>query len=164
MTRAPQAVFSYLLMEFVEGVNLAPGDAFEAVHAAQALAIVPHICDAMQFAHGRRGSAPRHQPENILLDGKGRVKLADFGIAKLMGDGMPEAPTPDEPGTAPAPQTDFTQSGATLGTPSYMAPEQRDTPGAVDHRADIYSLGRGLLRAAHGGTPHCFVCAPLDEK
>ena len=51
---------------------------------AQALAIVPQICEALQFAH-KRGIVHRDiKPENILLDTEGRVKIADFGIAKLV--------------------------------------------------------------------------------
>ena len=102
--------FFYLLMEFVEGVNLRQAMRSRRFTPAQALAIVPHICDAMQFAHDEGVLHRDIKPENILLDGKGRVKLADFGIAKLMGDGLPEASIQDEPGAAPAPRTDFTQS------------------------------------------------------
>jgi serine/threonine protein kinase len=156
--------FFYLLMEFVEGVNLRQAMRSRRFTPAQALAIVPHICDAMQFAHDEGVLHRDIKPENILLDGKGRVKLADFGIAKLMGDGMPEAPIPDEPGATPAPQTDFTQSGATLGTPSYMAPEQRDTPGAVDHRADIYSLGVVFYELLTGELPTASFVPPSTKS
>jgi len=51
----------------------------------QALAIVPHICEALQYAHHEGVLHRDIKPENILLDAKGRVKLVDFGIAKLMG-------------------------------------------------------------------------------
>jgi serine/threonine protein kinase len=145
--------FFYLLMEFVEGVNLRQAMRSRRFTPAQALAIIPHICDALQFAHEEGVLHRDIKPENILLDGKGRVKLADFGIAKLMGEGAAaEAPAAGGQDAVSSPRIEYTRSGATLGTPSYMAPEQRDTPGAVDHRADIYSLG-GLLRTAHGELP-----------
>ena len=54
---------------------------------AEALAIVPQICDALQFAHDEGIVHRDIKPENILLDAKGRVKIADFGLAKLLGDG-----------------------------------------------------------------------------
>jgi serine/threonine protein kinase len=77
--------FFYLLMEYVDGVNLRQAMRSSRFTPAQALAIVPHICDALQYAHDEGVLHRDIKPENILLDGKGRVKLADFGIAKLMG-------------------------------------------------------------------------------
>jgi serine/threonine protein kinase len=65
---------------------------------------------------------------------KGRVKLADFGIAKIIAQAEPAAT-----GSHPSGDPTLTMAGATLGTPQYMAPEQRETPTNVDHRADIYS-------------------------
>ncbi len=75
----------YFLMEFVDGVNLR-----QLLHAGriaprEALAIVPQICDALQFAHDQGIVHRDIKPENILLDRRGRVKLADFGLAKLVG-------------------------------------------------------------------------------
>ena len=78
--------FFYLLMEYVDGVNLRQAMRAKRFTPAQALAIVPAVCDALQFAHEEGVLHRDIKPENILLDGKGRVKLADFGIAKLIGD------------------------------------------------------------------------------
>jgi tRNA A-37 threonylcarbamoyl transferase component Bud32 len=131
--------FFYLLMEFVDGVNLREAMRAGRFTPEQALAVVPKICDALQYAHGEGILHRDIKPENILLDGKGRVKIADFGIAKLVGD-------------APA-EMHLTGQGATLGTPHYMAPEQLERPSTVDHRADIYSLGVVFYEMLTGELP-----------
>ena len=77
----------YFLMEFVDGVNLRQLHGEQARAAREALAIVPQICDALQFAHDQGIVHRDIKPENILLDRRGRVKVADFGLAKLMGTG-----------------------------------------------------------------------------
>ena len=140
--------FFYLVMEYVEGVNLRQAMLASRFTPAQALSIVPRICDALQFAHDEGVLHRDIKPENILLDAKGRVKLADFGIAKLIGSAA-ESAAGESAGAAP----ELTQSGATLGTPNYMAPEQRDTPADVDHRADIYSLGVVFYELLTGELP-----------
>ena len=147
--------FFYLLMEHVDGVNLR-----QAMHAsrftpAQALGIVPRICDALQFAHDEGVLHRDIKPENILLDAKGRVKLADFGIGKIIGEsgtGVPPVSGDITAGTA-VPLSSLTQTGTALGTPQYMAPEQRDRPESVDHRADIYSLGVVFYELLTGELP-----------
>jgi serine/threonine protein kinase len=131
--------FFYLLMEFVDGVNLRQAMRAGRFTPAQALAVVPKICEALQFAHDEGVLHRDIKPENILVDTKGRVKIADFGIAKLLGDAQPG-------GT-------LTGSGAMLGTPHYMAPEQLEKPGTVDHRADIYSLGVVFYEMLTGELP-----------
>ncbi len=131
--------FFYLLMEFVDGVNLRQAMRAGRFTPAQALAVVPKICEALQFAHNEGILHRDIKPENILVDVRGRVKIADFGIAKLVGDAQPGAA--------------LTGSGATLGTPHYMAPEQLEKPGTVDHRADIYSLGVVFYEMLTGELP-----------
>ena len=101
--------------------------------------VVPKICEALEFAHNEGILHRDIKPENILVDVRGRVKIADFGIAKLVEDARP--------GTA------LTGSGRTLGTPHYMAPEQLEKPGTVDHRADIYSLGVVFYEMLTGELP-----------
>ncbi|HEY9172885.1 MAG TPA: serine/threonine-protein kinase [Verrucomicrobiae bacterium] len=131
--------FFYLLMEFVDGANLRQAMRAGRFTPEQALAIVPKICEALQFAHSEGILHRDVKPENILLDTKGRVKIADFGIAKLVGE--------------PQPVTQLTATGATIGTPQYMAPEQIEHPEAVDHRADIYSLGVVFYEMLTGELP-----------
>jgi serine/threonine protein kinase len=79
--------YCYLLMEYVDGVNLRQAMRTGGFKPAEALAMVQHLCSALQFAH-EEGILHRDiKPENILIDAKGRVKIADFGIAKLVGVG-----------------------------------------------------------------------------
>jgi len=129
----------YFLMEFVDGANLRQMERAGKLTAAQALAIVPKICDALQYAHDEGVVHRDIKPENILVDKKGRVKIADFGLAKLLGKA----------------QADFTLTGTqqAMGTPHYMAPEQMEKPLSVDHRADIYSLGVVFYEMLTGELP-----------
>jgi predicted Ser/Thr protein kinase len=129
----------YVLMEYVDGVDLRRALQAGELSPAQALAIVPQICDALQFAHDQGVVHRDIKPENILLDRKGRVKVADFGLAKLL---VPTAA--DRTLTAPE---------QVMGTLHYMAPEQLETPKEVDHRADIYSLGVVFYEMLTGRLP-----------
>jgi serine/threonine protein kinase len=142
--------FFYLLMEYVDGVNLRQAMQAGRFTAEQALAIVPMICEALQYAHDEGVLHRDIKPENILLDTKGRVKLVDFGIAKLADHHDASSSAPSE--GAPADSV-LTQSGSALGTPSYMAPEQRSSPSTVDPRADIYSLGVVFYEMLTGELP-----------
>jgi tRNA A-37 threonylcarbamoyl transferase component Bud32 len=153
--------FFYLVMEFVDGVNLR-----QAMHASrftprQALAVVPRICDAIQYAHDEGVLHRDIKPENILLDAKGRVKLVDFGIAKLIA--QPEAAPAGVVAAPMAAGGSLTLGDSTLGTPDYMAPEQIDKPSDVDHRADIYSLGVVFYELLTGELP-LGKFAPPSEK
>ncbi len=146
--------FFYLLMEFVDGVNLRQAMRAGRFTAAQALGIVPKICEALQYAHDEGVLHRDIKPENILLDTKGRVKLADFGIAKFIGDveAADLAASNAAPDAAAVPPQ-LTSASAALGTPNYMAPEQREHPTEVDHRADIYSLGVVFYEMLTGELP-----------
>jgi hypothetical protein len=131
--------FFYLIMEHVDGVNLRQAMRAGRFTPAQALAVVPGICDALQAAHAQGVWHRDIKPENILLDAQGGVKIVDFGIARIVGD----------------PQRDFTltMTGAALGSAAYMAPEQHEKPHDVDHRADIYSLGVVIYEMLTGELP-----------
>jgi len=129
----------YLIMEYVDGVNLREAILAGQVTPAEALAVVPQICDALQYAH-EEGIVHRDiKPENVLLDKKGRVKIADFGLAKLLGRSPIEIT--------------LTASQQVMGTLHYMAPEQLEKPLSVDHRADIYSLGVVFYELLTGELP-----------
>lgn len=130
--------YFYLLMEYVDGVNLRQAMQAGRFTPEQALAIVPPVCEALQYAH-EHGIVHRDiKPENLLLDKTGRVKIADFGIAKMIG------------ATAENGGESLSQP---FGTPAYAAPEQSSDTSHVDHRADIYSLGVILYELLTGELP-----------
>src|SRR5258705_8124770 len=104
----------------------------------QALRVVPKICEALDFAHSKGVIHRDIKPENILLDKEGRVRIADFGLARMVT------------GDAGAPSA--TLSRVVMGTPGYMAPEQYQGMN-VDHRADIYSLGAVFYEMLTGQVP-----------
>jgi predicted Ser/Thr protein kinase len=129
----------YFVMEYVDGVNLR--DVLHGGHLdpEKALAVVPQICDALQYAH-EQGIVHRDiKPENILIGSHGQVKIADFGLAKLLD---------------PSSQNEhLSQVGQRMGTAHYMAPEQAQDATDVDHRADIYSLGVVFYEMLTGELP-----------
>lgn len=133
----------FLLMEYVDGVNLRQALQGGRFTARQALGIVPPICDALECAHDRGIVHRDIKPENILIDRAGAVKIADFGIAKIIG-------TASEPVSA---RGEAIAGSQPIGTPDYAAPEQRLAGGAVDQRADIYSLGVVLYEMLTGERP-----------
>lgn len=136
----------YFLMEYVDGTNLRQVIEGGELQPERALAVVPPICDALQYAHDHGVVHRDIKPENILIDRHGQVKIADFGVAKLASES----------------DHDFTLTAThqVMGTPRYMAPEQLEGSHAVDHRADIYSLGvmfyemlTGQIPAGHFAPP-----------
>lgn len=156
----PQPSLCYFLMEFVDGVNLRQLLAGGRISSREALAIVPQICDALQYAHDQGIVHRDIKPENVLLDRRGRVKVADFGLAKLVEANPPLTPAlspsdggkvADKPGEGTAPV--LTEAGKIMGTPQYMAPEQVENPAEVDRRADIYALGVVFYQMLTGELP-----------
>ena len=152
----------YIVMEFVDGVNLAQLMKTGRISPREALAIVPQICDALQYAHDQGIVHRDIKPENILLDRLGRVKVADFGIAKVVA-AVSDRPAEEE-GNQRRSQTDATLSGKIIGTPAYMAPEQIDHPSDVDHRADIYALGVVFYQMLTGELPGKRLEAPSQKS
>jgi serine/threonine protein kinase len=134
-----QGEIYYFLMEFVDGLTLRQLLDAGKLAPQEALAIVPQICEALQYAHDKGVVHRDIKPENILLDRNARVKIADFGLAKLVGE---QAQDPRITGT-----------DQVMGTPHYMAPEQIEHPQEVDHRADIYSLGVVFYQMLTGELP-----------
>jgi predicted Ser/Thr protein kinase len=151
----------YFIMEYVDGVSLRGLLDSGHVSPREALAIVPQICEALQYAHDQGIVHRDIKPENILLNKQGQVKIADFGLAKLMGQGHSLSPGERARVRADAPAGQAAPGAAdpsatirqVLGTPQYMAPEQFDHPAEVDHRADIYSLGVVFYQMLTGELP-----------
>ncbi len=164
----PRQSAYFFLMEFVDGVNLRQLLHAGRVSAREALAIVPQICDALQFAHDQGIVHRDIKPENILLDRRGRVKVADFGLAKIVGYDAPLTPSLSpsdgervaQPGEGSPVLTD---AGKVMGTPQYMSPEQIQAPGEVDHRADIYALGVVFYQMLTGELPGKKLEAPSNK-
>jgi len=144
----------YFVMEFVEGTTLHHLIKATGLKPTQALELIVSVCEALQYAHGEGVVHRDIKPANVLVDTKGRVKVADFGLARV------DAPTAEQWGQ--------TMTGMVLGTPDYMAPEQKN--GArVDHRADIYSLGVMLYEMLCGQVPQGIFDppsqrVPVDER
>ena len=130
--------FFWLTMELVDGVNLRQAMQTEGFTPEQALEIIPALCSALQYAHDNGVYHRDVKPENILLGTSGVVKVADFGIARMVGEKA---------------EFTLTKTGSALGTTAYLAPEQIESPGDVDHRADIYSLGVVFYEMLTGRLP-----------
>jgi hypothetical protein len=137
----------YLVMELVEGVTLRQGIEAGGFEPKEALAMVPLICGALQYAHDNGVVHRDIKPENILIAGDGSLKVADFGLAKLAGATEPR----------------LTATEQVMGTPHYMAPEQIEKPEQVDHRADIFALGVVFYEMLTGELPVGLFPPPSDR-
>ncbi|MBE2285966.1 MAG: protein kinase, partial [Prosthecobacter sp.] len=128
----------FFVMEYVDG-----SDVHQMITAQgklppeHALAVTAHVCDALQAAH-ELGIVHRDiKPANVLINMKGQVKVADFGLAKI-----------DDPG-----QHGMTKTGYTMGTPDFVAPEALMLGTAMDGRADLYAVGVMLYQMLTGNIP-----------
>lgn len=129
----------FFIMEYVDGANLRQLERAGRLSPREALQVIPQICDALQYAHDEGVVHRDIKPENVLVDRKGRVKIADFGLAKILG--------------LEGEALRLTAENQVMGTPHYMAPEQVERPLTVDHRADIYSLGVVFYEMLTGDLP-----------
>jgi hypothetical protein len=127
----------YFSMDFVDGKNLADFCGGKPLAARQAAELLATIADAVQFAH-QRGILHRDlKPHNVLMDAAGTPHLTDFGLAKRMDM-----------------ESSLTQTGAVMGSPSYMAPEQAQARHEhVGTQTDVYALGAILYEMLTGRAP-----------
>jgi len=136
----------YIVMKRLSGITLA-----EIINQVEAGSI-PYprekllrafidVCLAMELAHTRGVVHRDLKPSNIMLGEFGEVYVLDWGVAKVLTESGRRLPTP---------RPDETQAGTIIGTPVYMAPEQRDGSPDVDGRADVYALGRMLCEILSG--------------
>ena len=133
----------YLVMEFVDGPSLRELIRAPELDVPGALRRMLEICRAIEYAHGRGVIHRDLKPENILLDQQagGIAKVSDFGLASFMADASLSA------------RYALTSTHVSMGTLSYMAPEQRVDAKNADARADIFSLGVILYEWLTGEVP-----------
>ncbi|HMP01890.1 MAG TPA: serine/threonine-protein kinase, partial [Gemmatales bacterium] len=144
----------YFSMKFIEGRTLS-----EVVHgtplpAREAAAILVKVADAVEHAHSKGILHRDLKPSNILIDAAGEPHVTDFGLAKDVGSqqGL-DIDAHDQPPTLP-PYHSITATGAIIGTPSYMPPEQAArTRGKLGPASDVYSLGALLYFMLTGHPP-----------
>jgi WD40 repeat protein/tRNA A-37 threonylcarbamoyl transferase component Bud32 len=130
----------FLVLEYVEGQQLAAYAAAGPLPSQEACEYARLAALALQCAHGAGLVHRDVKPHNLMVTPDGRVKVLDFGLARVLA----------RPGAAGA---GATQAGALMGTPDYVAPEQARDAGAVDGRADVYSLGCTLYELLTGRPP-----------
>jgi len=121
----------FLVMAFYEGPTLAEKIARGPIPAGEAVSIALQVCRGLNAAHGHGVVHRDIKPGNLIFNSQGVLKILDFGLAKLHGS------------------PDLTMPGSTMGTASYMAPEQA-LGNAVDHRADLWSTGVVLYEMLAG--------------
>ena len=128
--------YPYIVMTFIPSGTLAELLHKQRLPLAQVRRIMTQIGDALSYAHTRGMIHRDIKPSNVLIDERGNCLLTDFGLAR-----MAEA------------STNLTTSGAVMGTPAYMSPEQ-GAGSNIDHRSDIYSLGIVLYEMVTGRVPY----------
>ena len=133
-----QGNVNYLVLEFIKGRSLRDWMNQASIPPPQVFAVMHGILQALDYAHRRQIVHRDMKPENVLISDEGQVKVADFGIARLLDDtGLG--------GTA-------TKTGTTVGTPQYMSPEQVSSS-KVDGRSDLYSAGIVFYELVVGQPP-----------
>jgi eukaryotic-like serine/threonine-protein kinase len=132
----------YIVSELLEGETLRQGLSKGSLPPSLALEYARQIVEGLIAAHDRRIVHRDLKPENLFVTNDGRIKILDFGVAKLQ-------PPPEQVERSPETMTTVTKSGAVVGTVAYMSPEQlRGKP--VDHRSDLFSMGSILYEMLSG--------------
>ncbi|HEX5690740.1 MAG TPA: protein kinase, partial [Roseiflexaceae bacterium] len=131
----------YIVMRYLESGTLRDLLARERLPLANVTELLAHIAGALDYAHAQGVVHRDVKPSNILLDRHGNALVSDFGIARIMAGQAPD-------------EGPITTTGAIIGTPDYMAPEQASGHADVDGRADIYALGVMLFQIVTGRLPY----------
>jgi eukaryotic-like serine/threonine-protein kinase len=127
----------YFVMELVDGTSLREVIDSPRINLATKLDMIVQVCKGLDYAH-KNGVIHRDiKPTNVLIDRNGNAKVADFGIAQMIGAG----------------ETDMTSSDVIMGTLSYMSPEQKTSSTNVDQTTDIYALGVMIYEILAGRKP-----------
>ncbi len=127
----------FFSMQFVQGETLADRLKQGPLRQRDAARIMVDVCRAIDFAHGQGVMHRDIKPSNILIDSQDQVRVTDFGLAKLTDSG-----------------DNLTRTGAVIGTPSYMSPEQAaGSSSQLGPRSDVYSLGTVLYHLLTGRPP-----------
>ncbi|MFN0150165.1 MAG: protein kinase domain-containing protein [bacterium] len=135
----------YIVMELITGTTLGELISSESLLLPRLLEIAIQLADALSAAHEAGITHRDLKPANVMITTQGRVKVLDFGLAKIAADA-------DAPMTSQMPTQPVTQQGSVLGTAPYMSPEQaKGKP--LDHRTDIFSLGTILYEMSTGRRP-----------
>ena len=136
---AEEGDVAYIVMEMVRGRELKTFfDAKERFEVKEVVHIMGELCEALHFAHEANIIHRDIKPANVMIESQGRVKLTDFGVARVID--------------ADRTVSDRTQAGAIVGTPAYMSPEQIQG-NVIDRRTDIFSAGVILYEFLAGAKP-----------
>ena len=128
---AEEGEIAYLVMEFIQGRELRSFfDSKSKFEPAEAVRIMGELLDALHFAHEAGVIHRDVKPANVMLDTQGRVKLADFGVARIQ-------------------DSERSAAGTMVGTPAFMSPEQIQG-GKIDRRTDLFSAGVVLYQLLTG--------------
>jgi len=139
----------FIVMELLEGQSLSAMIAAGPLETGILLDMAIQIADALESAHGKGIVHRDLKPANIFINSRGQAKILDFGLAKI-GTGRPAS---DDTGMVTmAREADLTKAGSTMGTVSYMSPEQARGQ-LTDARTDIFSLGAVIYQMATGDRP-----------
>ncbi len=136
----------YFSMDFIEGKNLAEHAQANPLSARETAQLVKQLAEAVHYAH-QRGTLHRDlKPQNVLIDAQGQPRITDFGLAKRWDAANP---------ASAAAASELTHTGAIMGSPSYMAPEQAAARmGEIGPATDVYSLGAIFYQLLTGQPPH----------